>query len=154
MPHTADALPLASPAPPRLENQLCFAVHSAALAFQRFYKPMLSAMGLTYPQYLVLMVLWERDGLTVGGIGERLLLDSGTLTPLLKRLEALRYVTRRRDPADERQVIISLSDEGRALEQVATSFPGRVLDASACSAEELDALRKTLFALRRQLDAA
>ncbi len=150
MPETADSLP----PPPRLDNQLCFAVHSTALAFQRFYKPMLGAMGLTYPQYLVLMVLWERDNLTVGGIGEQLLLDSGTLTPLLKRLEAMGYVTRRRDAADERQVLVGLTEAGRALEQVAVSFPRRILDASACSAEELDTLRRSLFALRRQLDAA
>jgi DNA-binding MarR family transcriptional regulator len=150
MPNTPDTLPQ----PPRLDNQLCFAVHSAALAFQRFYKPMLAALGLTYPQYLVLMVLWERDTLTVSGIGEQLLLDSGTLTPLLKRLEAMGYVTRRRDAADERQVLVSLTDAGRALEQVATSFPGRILEASACTAEELDGLRQSLFALRRQLDAA
>jgi DNA-binding MarR family transcriptional regulator len=141
------------PPPPRLDNQLCFAVHSAALAFQRFYKPMLGAMGLTYPQYLVLMVLWQRNPLTVGGIGEQLLLDSGTLTPLLKRLEAMGYVTRRRDSADERQLIVSLTAQGRALEEIARAFPVRILEASECTAAELDGLREVLFALRRRLDA-
>lgn len=140
--------------PPRLADQLCFAVHSAALAFQRFYKPMLSAMGLTYPQYLVLMVLWERDHISMTRIGEQLLLDSGTLTPLLKRLETMGFVTRRRSHADERQVIVALTPLGREIEDIAREFPGRILDASACSAEDLDSLRQSLFALRRQLDAA
>lgn len=139
---------------PRLDQQLCFAVYSAAHAFTRFYKPLLSALGLTYPQYLALMVLWESDGLTVSAIGERLLLDSGTLTPLLKRLENMGLVTRRRSASDERQVEVHLTDKGRDLERQAAAFPGQILDASACTAQELDALRQTLVTLRRQLDAA
>lgn len=139
---------------PRLDQQLCFAVYSAAHSFTRFYKPLLSALGLTYPQYLALMVLWESDGLTVSAIGERLLLDSGTLTPLLKRLENMGLVTRRRSASDERQVEVHLTEKGRELEQQAAAFPGQILDASACTAQELDALRQTLVTLRRQLDAA
>lgn len=139
---------------PRLDQQLCFAVYSAAHSFTRFYKPLLSALGLTYPQYLALMVLWESDGLSVSAIGERLLLDSGTLTPLLKRLENMGLVTRRRSASDERQVEVHLTDKGRDLERQAAAFPGQILDASACTAQELDALRQTLVTLRRQLDAA
>lgn len=138
---------------PRLDQQLCFAVYSTAHAFTRFYKPLLGALGLTYPQYLALMVLWESDGLTVSAIGDRLLLDSGTLTPLLKRLETMGLVQRRRAIADERQVEVHLTDKGRDLERQAAAFPGQILDASACTAEELDALRQTLFTLRRQLNA-
>ena len=95
-----------------LDQQLCFAVYAAAHAFNRFYKPLLVPLGLTYPQYLVLLVLWEADGQTVSGIGERLMLDSGTLTPLLKRLEAAGFVTRARSAHDERQVLVRLTDAG------------------------------------------
>lgn len=139
---------------PRLDGQLCFAVYAAAHAFNRFYRPLLGELGLTYPQYLVLMVLWEADGLGVGEIGQRLLLDSGTLTPLLKRLEAMGLVTRHRDGKDERQVRIWLSDAGRALESRAAGFPLRILEASQCSAAEFDGLRRLLGGLRAQLDGA
>src|SRR5436190_22787125 len=98
-----------------LGNQLCFAIYSTAHAFNRVYKPLLDALGLTYPQYLVMLILWEREGPSVSEIGERLHLDSGTLTPLLKRLEAAGLVRRARDPADERQVRIALTLKGRAL---------------------------------------
>ena len=93
----------------RLDRQLCFAVYSTAHAFNRFYRPLLDKLGITYPQYLALMALWEEDGLSVSEIGKRLWLDSGTLTPLLKRLEALGLVTRRRAEADERQVLVAVS---------------------------------------------
>jgi DNA-binding MarR family transcriptional regulator len=103
---------------------LCFATYSAGLAFTRVYKPLLEPLGLTYPQYLVMVVLWEKDGLTVSEIGEQLFLDSGTLTPLLKRLQAAGLVERGRDPKDERQVRVSLTERGRALEeQTATIMP-------------------------------
>ena len=98
-----------------LGNQLCFAVYSTAHAFNRAYKPLLDRLGLTYPQYLVMLVLWERDGVPVKDIGERLLLDSGTLTPLLKRLEAAELVKRSRSTEDERQVLIALTSQGQAL---------------------------------------
>lgn len=137
-----------------LEDQLCFAVYSAAHAFTRFYKPLLDELGITYPQYLVLLVLWESDGLPVSRIGERLGLDSGTLTPLLKRMEAAGLVRRQRSAEDERQVLVSLTDAGQAQRQVAEGFPLRVLNASQCTAEEIGALHHALIALRQSLDAA
>jgi MarR family transcriptional regulator, organic hydroperoxide resistance regulator len=140
--------------PLRLDQQLCFAVYSTAHAFTRFYRPLLKALGLTYPQYLVLMALWETDGQAVNQIGARLWLDSGTLTPLLKRLETMGLVTRRRDETDERQVIVSLTAQGRALEAEAAAFPAQILAASNCSAAELDQMRRLLFGLREQLDKA
>src|SRR5450432_4787521 len=98
-----------------LGNQLCFAIYSTAHAFNRVYKPLLKRLGLTYPQYLVMLVLWERDGLPVKDIGERLFLDSGTLTPLLKRLEAAELVKRTRGTEDERQVLIALTHRGQEI---------------------------------------
>ena len=136
----------------RLDRQLCFAVYSAAHAFNRFYKPLLGQLGLTYPQYLVLLVLWEDDGLTVSAIGDRLLLDSGTLTPLLKRLEAMGLVSRRRDERDERQVMIRLTEKGSGLRSVAEGFPAKILDASDRPGEEVDGLRRRLVDLREKLD--
>lgn len=138
----------------RLEQQLCFAVYSAAHAFTRFYRPLLARLGVTYPQYLVLLTLWETDAINVSAIGERLLLDSGTLTPVLKRLEALGLVTRKRAEADERQLVVSLSDKGRELKKVAAGFPRQILEASQCSGDELQALTKTMFNLRESLDRA
>src|SRR6266487_788832 len=100
-----------------LGNQLCFAVYSTAHAFNRFYKPLLDRLGLTYPQYLVMLVLWEQDGVAVKEIGERLYLDSGTLTPLLKRMEAAGLVKRTRSTEDERQVLVALTPQGQALKE-------------------------------------
>jgi DNA-binding MarR family transcriptional regulator len=137
-----------------LGNQLCFAVYSTAHAFNRVYKPLLAALALTYPQYLVMLTLWEQDGVTVSEIGERLYLDSGTLTPLLKRLEAGGLVRRRRDAADERQVRISLTPRGRALREKARSIPHELLCASGRSADQVLALKTELTRLRDQLDAA
>lgn len=137
-----------------LDHQLCFAVYAAAHAFNRFYKPLLGPLGLTYPQYLVLLVLWENDGQTVSGIGERLMLDSGTLTPLLKRVEAAGFVTRARSERDERQVLVRLTDAGKALQATAEGFPEMILDASDCAATDLDSLRRQLAALRVNLDKA
>src|ERR671930_548385 len=107
----------------KLSNQLCFAVYSTAHAFNRVYKPLLDALGLTYPQYLVMLVLWERDGVPVKDIGERLFLDSGTLTPLLKRLEANELIRRTRSTEDERQVLIALTAKGEALKEKARAVP-------------------------------
>src|SRR6201995_1466873 len=98
--------------PLKLDNQICFAIYSAAHAFNRVYKPLLDRLGLTYPQYLVMLVLWERDGVPVKDIGERLFLDSGTLTPLLKRLEAAELIKRTRSTEDERQLMIALTAKG------------------------------------------
>src|SRR6266481_8689915 len=119
-----------------LDNQLCFAVYSTAHAFNRVYKPLLDRLGLTYPQYLVMLVLWERDGVPVKDIGERLFLDSGTLTPLLKRLEAAGLIKRTRSE-DERQVLIALTPQGHALQEKARSVPQSILAASACTVAEL-----------------
>jgi MarR family transcriptional regulator, organic hydroperoxide resistance regulator len=140
--------------PLALANMVCFAVYSAGHAFTRAYKPLLDALGLTYPQYLVMVVLWEQDGQTVGAIGERLKLDSSTLTPLLKRLEAAGYVRRERDPADERQVHIRLTEAGRALKEKAKSIPASMLRASGQSARDLLKLKAEIAALRDALDAS
>ena len=140
--------------PLRLDNQICFAVYSTAHAFNRVYKPLLDKLGLTYPQYLVMLVLWERDGVPVKDIGERLLLDSGTLTPLLKRLEAAELVRRTRSTEDERQVLIALTPQGHDLRDKAKAVPHGVLAASACSVDELVSMKNELVALRDKLNAA
>lgn len=106
-----------------LEEQLCFAVYSATHAFNRVYRPLLGALGLTYPQYLVMLVLWQGDGQTVKAIGERLLLDSGTLTPLLKRLQGMGLIERVRSAEDERQVLVHLTGAGRDLRRKALHVP-------------------------------
>ena len=137
--------------PLRLDNQICFAVYSAAHAFNRVYKPLLDKLGLTYPQYLVMLVLWERDGVPVKVIGERLFLDSGTLTPLLKRLEAAGLVQRRRDRADERRVLVTLTPAGQALKARAAQVPPQVFCAANCSLDELAALTRRMKALREEL---
>src|ERR1700719_5417428 len=123
----------ATDVPLLLGNQICFAVYSTAHAFNRVYKPLLDRLSLTYPQYLVMLVLWERDGVPVKDIGERLFLDSGTLTPLLKRLEAAHLLKRTRSAEDERQVLISLTSQGHALREKARAVPQAILAASACS---------------------
>jgi len=102
-----------------LSDYLCFAVYSANLAFGKAYKPILEELGLTYPQYIAIIALWEEDNLTVGGLGARMFLESNTLTPMLKKLEAMGYLERRRDPGDERQVRISLTKSGRRLREKA-----------------------------------
>jgi len=137
-----------------LGNQLCFAVYSTAHAFNRFYKPLLDRLGLTYPQYLVMLVLWEQDGLPVKEIGEQLFLDSGTLTPLLKRMEAAGLVKRTRSSEDERQVIVALTPQGEGLKERARNLPLSILAASECSVAELAALKKEVEALRDRLNAA
>lgn len=139
--------------PLRLDNQICFAVYSAAHAFNRVYKPLLDRLGLTYPQYLVMLVLWERDDVPVKDIGEKLFLDSGTLTPLLKRLEAAHLVKRTRSREDERQVLIALTPEGHALKDKARTVPQSILAASDCSVAELIAMKDEIVALRDRLNA-
>ena len=137
-----------------LDNQLCFALYSASLSMTRLYKPLLDELALTYQQYLVMLALWEADGVTVSDLGTRLSLDSGTLTPLLKRLEATGYLTRMRDVADERRVLIRLTAEGRALRARAVQVPQCLLAASQCSLEELSQLTRQLQALRDRVSAA
>ena len=137
-----------------LDNQLCFALYSTSLAMTRVYKPLLDALGLTYPQYLAMLVLWERDGLMVSELGERLYLDSGTLTPLLKRLESSGLISRIRAVEDERRVHITLTATGRKLKARAASIPDCILSASQCSLSELTALTQQVQALRGRLLAA
>src|SRR6476619_3744671 len=137
-----------------LGNQICFAVYSTAHAFNRVYKPLLDRLGLTYPQYLVMLVLWEKDGVPVKDIGERLLLDSGTLTPLLKRLEAAQLIKRTRSTQDERQVLVALTLQGHALREKARAVPPSILAASACSIAELSAMKSGIIALRDRLNEA
>jgi DNA-binding MarR family transcriptional regulator len=137
----------------QLDHQLCFALYSASLAMTKLYKPLLEDIGLTYPQYLAMLVLWERDGVTVSELGERLYLDSGTLTPLLKRLEAADLVTRLRDVQDERRVMIRLTPAGRKLKTRAARIPACVLEASQCGLSEALALTRQVQALRDRLTA-
>ena len=134
-----------------LDNQFCFALYSASHAMTKTYKPMLDRLGLTYPQYLVMLVLWEQDAILVKDIGARLFLDSGTLTPLLKRLEANGLVHRNRDPHDERQVRIVLSPQGRALRSAAQQIPEQVLCASGQQIASLARLRAELARVRDDL---
>ena len=134
-----------------LGEQLCFALYSTTLAMNKVYRKLLRKLDLTYPQYLVMMVLWERDELMVSQIGERLFLDSTTLTPLLKRLESSGLVTRTRAASDERQVIITLTRQGRSLKSQAQEVPEAVFCASECTPEELVSMREHLLLLRRKL---
>ncbi|MVU78451.1 MarR family transcriptional regulator [Nocardia sp. ET3-3] len=133
-----------------LENQLCFALYAASRAMTAMYRPKLDALGITYPQYLVLLALWQRDGRTVGDLCSALELDSGTLSPLLKRLEAAGFVARRRSTADERRVEITLTERGRELRSAACHIPGRSAEITGMSLDELAELRTTL---RRLTDA-
>jgi DNA-binding MarR family transcriptional regulator len=137
----------------RLDHQLCFALYSASLAMTKLYKPLLEDLGLTYPQYLALLVLWEQDGVTVSDLGDRLHLDSGTLTPLLKRMEAAGLLSRLRDVQDERRVLIRLTAEGRSLKKRAARIPGCVLQATQCDVSEVLALTQQVQALRDRLSA-
>ena len=134
-----------------LDNQMCFALYSASLTMTKVYKPLLQKSGLTYPQYLVMLVLWEQDARSVSELGERVFLDSGTLTPLLKRLETLAYITRTRDVADERRVIVALTAAGRRLQKQSLAVPQHISCATECSLPELKALTKQLGDLRAAL---
>lgn len=137
-----------------LDNQLCFALYSTSLLMTKVYKPLLQELGLTYPQYLAMMVLWQGDGITVGEISARLLTDPGSLTPLLKRLEAEGLLKRIRSSADERVVELFLTDTGRALREQARAIPACILEASQQSLERLAALKEELVALRNSLQQA
>lgn len=128
----------------RLEEQLCFALYSASRAVTSAYRPLLDELNLTYPQYLVLLVLWEDDACTIGQLGDRLHLDSGTLSPLIKRLEAAGLVRRQRSNADERRVDVTLTAEGRALEDRAACIPERLLGSTDADPAQLAALRDAL----------
>ena len=136
-----------------LDNQLCFALYSASLAMTRLYQPLLAEIGLTYPQYLAMLVLWERDGLMVSELGERLCLDSGTLTPLLKRLEAAGLIARIRALDDERRVHVTLTAGGRKLKARAAKVPGCIGAALQCPLPEIVSLTRQVQALRQRLTA-
>jgi len=159
-----DLSPSPAAAPPAsadwlaLDQQLCFALYSTSLAMTKLYKPLLEPMGLTYPQYLVMLVLWEQkpegDALTVSALGERLNLDSGTLTPLLKRLEAAGLITRQRDVGDERRVRVQPTAAGSALREQALRIPPTIACATQCELHEISQLTQRLKVLRGQLQQA
>ncbi|SEK84185.1 transcriptional regulator, MarR family [Roseateles sp. YR242] len=152
---TAAAAPgTATPAacvPLDIDQQLCFAVYSTMLGLNKIYRDLLKELGITYPQYLVLLVLWQRDGLTVGEISERVFLDSPTITPLLKRLEAAGLLTRTRSAQDERQVLITLTEEGRTMQRRASHLPECVAEAADTDVAEIIELRDRLLALRSRM---
>jgi len=131
-----------------MEDQLCFTVYSTGMAIQRAYKPLLDDLGVTYPQYLVMNVLWREDGRTVGDIADELALEPSTMTPLLKRLEVAGLVRRARNPANERQVVITLTSEGQALRERAGCLGEALLDASGQTMPELSDLNTRLKSLR------
>ncbi len=152
--------PCSNDGPLALNRQLCFALYAASRAMTRAYGPMLQDLGITYPQYLVLLVLWEWDQLeegadtSVGALGQRLMLDSGTLTPLLKRMEQRGLVARRRAPRDERVTLVEITDAGRALKPRAQAWVEQQLDASAVSQEEVEQLHRQLWQFLEKLGAA
>ena len=141
----------AKPDAPRLDDQLCFALYSTSLAMSKVYRKLLPKLGLTYSQYLVMMVLWEQDGVTVTDIGDRLFLDSATLTPLLKRMETAGLINRTRAASDERQVIITLTKNGDTLRQKAMEMHGEVFCATECELDELIEMKEKLVNLRSKL---
>jgi MarR family transcriptional regulator, organic hydroperoxide resistance regulator len=136
----------------KLDEFLCFEVYSVNHAFNRVYQPLLDKLHLTYPQYLVMVLLWERDGQIVGELGARLSLASNTLTPLLKRLETLGHIKRSRDPADERQVRVRLTESGWTLRAKALHIPGCILAAAGLDARTVKQLMTGIATLRRALE--
>ena len=144
---------------PRLDDQLCFALYSASRAFTRAYQPLLAELGLTYPQYAVMLVLWEKDDLSVSELGERLSLDSGTLTPLLKRLEEAKLVSRTRSEEDERVVRIALTAAGKKLERKAAEIPSALacrmgVEPNREGLKQIAELRDAVKELTRAFDAS
>jgi MarR family transcriptional regulator, organic hydroperoxide resistance regulator len=137
------------PTNPRLSDFLCFAIYSANLAYGRAYKPILEELGLTYTQYIAIVALWEQDNQTVSGLGEKLFLESNTLTPILKKLEGMGYLRRQRDLADERQVLVSLTDAGRRLREKGLSM--NLVKASGLTPEEFAKMQKGVVTLRNNL---
>lgn len=137
----------------QLEKFLCFSVYSASHAFNRIYKPLLDVLGLTYPQYLVMVTLWQEDDQSVRSIGEKMYLESSTLTPLLKRLEAAGLVRRKRDPKDERSVRVSVTEDGKALRTKAEEIPTCILEATGLDLETAKRLNRDLRTMRDQLEA-
>jgi DNA-binding MarR family transcriptional regulator len=137
------------PTNPRLADFLCFAIYSANLAYGRAYKPILEELGLTYTQYVAIVALWEEDNQTVGRLGEKLFLESNTLTPILKKLEGMGYLRRQRDRADERQVLVSLTDAGRRLREKGLGM--NLVKASGLTPDEFGKMQKGVVTLRNNL---
>lgn len=135
----------------RLDNQLCFALYSTALQMEKAYQPHLKALGITFPQYLVLLVLWEHGAQTVSDIGRRLLLDSGTLTPMLKRMEQHQLLVRNRDAVDERRVIITLTHKGHEMQTLAADIRHHILQATGCSTQQAMDLTRHIQRVREHL---
>ena len=133
----------------KLADFMCFAIYSANLAYGRAYRPILDELGVTYTQWIVIVALWENDNQTVGGLGEKLFLESNTLTPILKKLEELGYLTRRRDPADERQVLVGLTDAGRALRD--KGMQRNLVAAAGLTPEEFQVVQKAVTRIRDNL---
>ena len=140
--------------PPKLDDFLCFAIYSTNLAVNRVYKPLLDELGLTYPQYIVLIALYDEDNQTVGGLGDKLFLDSSTLTPLLKRMEAVGHLTRQRDPEDERQVRVRLTPQGRSVREKGMMSRSSLLNSTNFSPTEYEQLREKMVKLRSYLSDA
>jgi len=137
----------------QLEKFLCFSIYSAGHAFNRVYKPLLDNLGLTYPQYLVMVTLWQEDNQSVRSIGSKLYLESSTLTPLLKRLEANGLVSRKRDPEDERSVRVSLTEAGKDLRNKAEEVPPCILEATGLDIDTAKRLNRDLRTMRDQMEA-
>lgn len=138
----------------KLDNQICFAIYACAREITKLYHPVLKELGLTYTQYIAMLALWERDRVTVKELGERLYLDSGTLTPLLKKLESLGYVLRARDRSDERQLLIEVTEAGRALKEKAFDVPEKVFCRTGLPAGELAGIREKMTELIRSIHPA
>jgi len=134
---------------PKLADFLCFAIYSANLAYGKAYKPLLDSLGVTYTQWITIVALWEEGDQTVSGLGEKLFLESNTLTPILKKLEAMGYLTRRRDPADERQVRVSLTEEGRRLRE--RGLQRTLVKATGLAADEFAKVQKSVVKIRDNL---
>jgi DNA-binding MarR family transcriptional regulator len=145
---------ISNPGDLTLDEALCFALYSASRALTGFYRPLLDELGITYPQYLVLLALWERDGVAVGALAERVRLDYGTLSPLLKRLQTAGLITRERRAEDERSVTVSLTEEGRSLRARADCIPEEVVAATGLDARSFEELRETLQRLTAAVTAA
>lgn len=141
-----------NPKTPKLENQICFPLYVIAKEITGLYRPFLDELSITYPQYLVMMILWDGDGLTVSHIGDKLFLDSGTLTPLLKRLESKGFITRKRKKEDERVVEVFLDEAGRQLQQKACEIPGKIQEKLGIQPEELLHLKDTVLKILNKIE--
>lgn len=138
--------------PPKLENQICFPLYVIAKEITGLYRPFLDELDITYPQYLVMMILWNGDGLTVSHIGEKLFLDSGTLTPLLKRLETKGFIIRKRKQEDERVVEVFLAEAGKQLQKKACEIPGKIQEKIGIKTEELLELKETVLKILNKIE--